>query len=147
MTRVDFYILSDNTLTRDKFACMLAGKALTQGLNIHIHTDSRESAEIMDDLLWTFRDISFIPHCLVDEDPQNKVPVNIGWNGALPGKDDALINLGTGIPEFAGSFARVMEIVVADKDSRELSRTRYRGYRDLGCELHTHEIESDNADV
>jgi len=147
MTRVDFYVLADDKINRDRFACMLTARAASQGLNIHIHTDTRDSALNIDDLMWTFRDISFIPHCLVDEAPQYNVPVNIGWNGTSPCTDDVLINLDTGIPEFAGSFTRIMEVVVPDKDSREQSRKRYRTYRDMGFDLHSHEMESDYANI
>lgn len=147
MTRVDFYILGPGNNSRDKLACALAGKAMGQGLNVHIHTDDRETAVVMDDLLWTFRDISFIPHGLADERDLNYTPVCIGWNGMNPDNREILINLGTEIPEFAGSFARVMEIVVSDDDSRSQSRDHYRRYRDMGFEMHSHELESDNATI
>lgn len=146
MTRVDFYILSTEESSRDKFACALAGKALTRGNPVHIHTDSRESAVLMDDLLWTFRDISFIPHALADETLEHDCPVAIGWNGINPKSCEILINLGADIPEFVRSFVRVMEIVVTDAASRQQSRDRYRRYRDMGFELHSHELESDHAD-
>lgn len=147
MTRVDFYILAASNSSRDKFACTLAGKAVGQDLNVHIHTDDRETAVVMDDLLWTFRDISFIPHGMADKEGLDNTPVCIGWNGITPDNREVLINLGTEIPEFAGSFTRIMEIVVTDEDSRRQSRDHYRRYRDMGFEMHSHELESDNAAI
>ena len=126
---------------------MLTGKALTRGNQVHIHTNSRESAALMDDLLWTFRDISFIPHALADETVEHDCPVAIGWNGIVPSSAEILINLGADIPAFVRSFTRVMEIVVTDAASRQQSRDRYRRYRDMGFELHSHELESDHADI
>lgn len=145
MTRVDFYILAPGNGSRDKFACALAGKAMGRGLDVYIHTDNRETAAVLDDLLWTFRDISFIPHELADERDLKTTPVCIGWNGRIPDSREILINLGAQIPEFAGSFSRVMEIVVTDEDSRRESRDRYRRYREMGFEIHSHELESENA--
>lgn len=145
MARADFYILSAAESSRDRFACVLTGKALGQGHHVHIHTDSRESAVLMDDLLWTFRDISFIPHTLADEATVNSTPVCIGWNGMTPQTDEILVNLGADIPAFVRSFTRVMEIVVADTASRQQSRERYRRYRDMDFEMHSHELESDHA--
>lgn len=144
MARVDFYILSAAESSRDKFACVLTGKALGQGHHVHIHTDTRESALLMDDLLWTFRDISFIPHALADESSRSDAPVCIGWNGTTPNTDEMLVNLGAEIPAFVRSFTRVMEIVVTDAAAREQSRERYRRYRDMGFEMHNHELESDH---
>lgn len=145
MTRVDFYILSSDKSSRDKLACALTGKALAQGQQVYIHTESRESAALMDDLLWTFRDISFIPHTLANEAAEHNSQVCIGWKGITPNSSDILINLGLEIPEFIRSFTRVMEIVVTDGASRQQSRDRYRRYRDMGFELHSHELESDHA--
>lgn len=145
-TRVDFYILPGDASSSDKFACVLTGKAVNQGQKVHIHTSSRESAVLMDDLLWTFRDISFIPHALADE-MGTDTPVCIGWNGTSPDTGEILINLGPEIPEFVSSFDRVMEIVVTDAASRQQSRDRYRRYRDMGFELHSHELESDHANI
>lgn len=145
MTRVDFYILSSDKSSRDKFACVLTGKALVQGQQVYIHTESRESAALIDDLLWTFRDISFIPHSLAQEAAENSCPVSIGWNGTTPNTGEILINLGLEIPAFVRNFTRVMEIVVTDEESRRQSRDRYRSYRDMGFKLHSHELESDHA--
>ena len=145
MTRVDFYILTADESSRDRFACALTGKALCQGRQVYIHTGSRESALLLDDLLWTFRDISFIPHALADDKAGGNGPVCIGWDGDSPVSGDVLINLGTDIPASAADFSRVMEIVVTDAASRQQSRDRYRRYRELGFELHSHELESDYA--
>ena len=147
MTRVDFYILSTDESSRDRFACALSGKAVAQGHQVYIQTGSRESAQLLDDLLWTFRDISFIPHALADDNGGEGVPVHIGWDGDSADSGDVIINLGNDIPAHAGAFSRVMEIVVTDAASRQQSRDRYRRYRELGFEMHSHELESDHANL
>ena len=51
----------------------MTAKVRRQGLMVHIHAESRDEAVKLNDLLWTFRDISFVPHCLADErkDPES----------------------------------------------------------------------------
>ena len=78
MSRVDFYILPEGTGT-DRFACTMAKKAWSAGNRVHIHTQSEENARSMDDLLWTFRDISFIPHEIYDGSVNEETPVTIGF--------------------------------------------------------------------
>jgi len=65
MSRVDFYILADGD-SPEHFACSIAHKARQQDYDIYIHTDSKENAARMDELLWTHKDISFLPHSLID---------------------------------------------------------------------------------
>ena len=140
MTRVDFYILH-NQNPPENFACALSNKIIRQGLNIHIHTESRESAVSLDDYLWTFNDISFLPHQLADSTDGIESPIIIGWNGIEPSGSNVLINLNTTIPDFAGSFNRIIEIVAANEPQREQARERYREYRQRGYELHNHDME------
>ena len=60
---VDFYVL--NSLAKEgayRFLCRLVDKAYPLQKQIYIHTSSHEEAQRIDELLWTFRDTSFIPH-------------------------------------------------------------------------------------
>ena len=63
MAEVSFYILSSALLQeRYLFACKLIEKAYRNGQFCYILTDSDEQSQLLDDLLWTFRAGSFIPH-------------------------------------------------------------------------------------
>lgn len=146
MPRVDFYILQAQD-PPEKFACSISGKIFRQGLNIHIHTDSREAAVALDDYMWTYRDISFLPHQLADNGSQPDIPISIGWNGSVPIDGGVLINLGIKIPEFAADFARIIEIVAAYDPLRSQARDRYRQYRELGYEMHNHDIDTKYANA
>ena len=143
MSRVDFYILQ-GTKTQDRFACDIAGKAWQNGNNVYIHTASRDAAMTLDDLLWTFNDISFIPHAVIEAGSQPDVPVMIGWNGDPPGNSTVMINLTGDIPAFAGKFAIIVEVVAGSDEEKDLARQRYRGYRDGGHEMYNHTIENDD---
>ena len=124
MARVDFYILQDQS-PPERFACAISGKVFRQGLKIHIHTGSRESAAALDDLMWTYRDISFIPHQLADSGTDGDTPITIGWPGTAVNHASVLINLDEKIPDFAGDFARIIEIVAAYDPLRGQAREQY----------------------
>lgn len=142
MSRVDFYILAGTgEASRHNFACRLAEKAYRLENRVHIHTANRQQAEVIDALLWTFRDGSFVPHELIGAVSRNTgAPVTIGFNESDIGDQDLLINLGDEIPDKVASFPRVAELVTSDEESRQKSRQRFVRYRELGAELETHNI-------
>ena len=146
MNRVDFYILQDQN-PPEHFACAISNKLVRQGLPVHLLAENREAAVNLDDYLWTYRDISFLPHKLVDDRNPPDTPVTIGWHGSAHPYDGVLINLGMNIPDIAGAFARIIEIVAAYDPPRAQARDRYRQYRDRGYELHNHDIEPKNANL
>jgi len=143
MIRVDFYILPENSMS-DRFTCALANKVWQDGNNIYIHTANREAAVLMDKLLWTFNDISFLPHDLYDGHNNGNIPVLIGWNEQPPDNCQVMINLTEDIPPAADRFPRIIEIVAGNKEFRQSARNRYRNYRDRGFELHDHTLENDH---
>ena len=122
---------------------MITHKVWTTGQMLFINTDSREMAEQLDNLLWTYHDISFIPHDLLIDNKTKQSPVMIGWQKFFPQKNEVLLNLASEIPTEVERFARIIEIVSGDGSLRQLSRDKYRTYRDRGYELHNHSIESD----
>lgn len=141
MTRVDFYISNngrpDNELHT---ACRLADKAYQLGHRIYIHTSDAGQSQKIDDLLWTFRDGSFVPHCFDKDDDAAEHPVVIGHDDSPSEVRDVMINLASDIPTFFSRFERVAEVVNGDASMREASRDRYRFYKERGYELNTHEI-------
>ncbi|WP_019218115.1 DNA polymerase III subunit chi [Legionella tunisiensis] len=140
--RVDFYLLNSHEASaRWLLACRLLEKAYLRGHQVFVYCDTKHDAEQIDELLWTFKDNSFIPHNLQGEGPEPPPAIQLGYQGEPRGFNDILLNLATPIPSFYARFRRVMEIVVNDETAKELSRAHYREYRAKQCELHTHEIE------
>jgi DNA polymerase-3 subunit chi len=140
MPRVDFYVLPENS-SAERFACTIANKAWQQGHAVYIQTASREAAGTMDDLLWTFNDISFIPHVVTESDTPPAERVVIGWQNQPPGNYEVLINLTAEIPSATDRFARIVEIVAGDSRQKDQARKRYKCYREQGYELHNHALE------
>lgn len=141
--KVDFYLLSDTEpRARLRTACRLAEKAYDQGLRVTLRTGgAAETAEI-DELLWSFSDRSFVPHCVwpADSAVAAETPVLIG-SGALPESHrDVLVNLGDDAPPGFEGYARVLEIVGADEAAKTLGRSRWRRYREHGANPESHNL-------
>ena len=142
MARVDFYVLARaDERARHILACKLAEKAWRLENSVYIHAKDSSDAKRLDELLWTFRDGSFVPHGLAGRnDGTEYSPIVIGSGAEGIGNRDLLINLCDEIPPFLEGFPRVAELVTSDETCRERSRVRYATYRDQGHELNTHNL-------
>ena len=142
MTRVDFYVLgASGDRSRQHFACRLAEKAYRLNNTIHIRTADQHAAEIIDELLWTYRDGSFVPHEIaVPGAGKPQSAITISHENSPREQTDLLINLTDEVPAECASFPRVAEIVTSDDIARQRSRKRYAEYRELGHTLETHKI-------
>jgi DNA polymerase-3 subunit chi len=143
MPRVDFYILPES-MTAQRFACDMAARVRRDGLDVLIHAPSRAEAVVLDGLLWTFRDISFLPHALADDADAGPAPIVLGWPGIDPAPRRVLINLDEQAPAFAGEFEHIVEPVPSG--GRAASRARWKHYRDLGWDLDSHALEPGRAE-
>lgn len=142
MTRVDFYLLATaDEAGCERFACRLAEKAFRTGHRIYLNGASRQQVERLDELLWTFRPGSFVPHRLADTG-EEELPVLIGCSEQDPGEvADVLINLADDPPPFFSRFRRVAEIVNRSPEQRAKGRARYRYYQERGYPLAHHNID------
>lgn len=139
MTRIDFYIIDQGeTLVRERFSCRLARKAFRLGQRLHIHAGGQPEVAQLDELLWTFSDISFLPHAPLGSDED--APITVGCSGSPDPAPELLINLAEDIPAFFSRFARLAEIVGTDEKSRALGREHFRFYRDRGYPLQVHNL-------
>ena len=141
MARVDFYVLEqqDQISARHHFACRLTDKAFRMGNKVYLHVSSAEEAQQLDDLLWTFKEDSFVPHSVKGE-PQPS-SVEIGFQDNLDTSYDLLINLTNNIPIFFNKFDRISEIVIQKEDILDASRLSYKSYKEQGHTLHLHKIK------
>lgn len=143
MSRVDFYVLSqDGPDARQRFACRLAEKAAEQGHRVYLQTAALGDAQRLDDLLWTFNERGFLPHELATgPGPSHpKVMVLVGAVAAPATHRDLLINLTDVLPAELESYTRIAEIVDTDPTRKQLSRDRYKAYRERGCEMESHNV-------
>lgn len=140
--RVDFYLLAEaDAGARMRFACRLTEKAYHQDHRVHLHAASAAGAGELDELLWSFRQGSFVPHELTTAGTTTTSPVTIGHGPAMPPQADLLINLSDELPDFLDQFARVAEVVDGSETSVAAARKRFREYRNRGTEPATHKMD------
>lgn len=142
MTRVDFYVLTDERADAHlRFACRLTEQAHADGHQLFLCVADTNAGAQLDGLLWTFRQGSFVPHGrIADLDGDNDTtPVVIGSTEPPLRFDDVLINLSDDVPGFFSRFQRSVEIVTPA--NRQAARARYRFYQDRGYPLETHNIK------
>ncbi len=141
MTRISFYLLQDaQPQARLLTACRLAEKVYQSGSQLYVHAVDEAQTQQLNQLLWTFRQGSFIPHERADQDDETS-PILIGHTPQPPPRiNDVLLNLAIEVPVFFSRFERVLEVVGSQAEEREQARSRFRFYRDRGYELETHEL-------
>lgn len=121
-------------------ACRIAEKAWKQDHRVFVHTQSAQAAAEMDDLLWTFRQDSFVPHGRDHDGTDIHTKVLIGDGGQPTQPMDVLINLTDSVPLFFERFPRVAEIIPNDAKQKSLGRERFRYYREKGCTVESHRL-------
>ena len=142
MTRINFYVLQTSKANaRLEFICRLTEKVYNKGHSILLHTDDIRQTEMISDLLWTWKQGSFIPHEIHTDETTADCPIVISHHPNLTtDMQDVLINMANEIPLFFSQFDRVTEIVDQDEENRQGARKRYRFYQDRGYPLESHEI-------
>ncbi len=148
MAEVSFYILSsESTQQRYAFACKLIEKAYRSGHICYVLTDTQEQSRFLDDLLWTFRAGSFIPHQLYDgatpptQVAKGKAKVTlIGTLKAPEHWQDTIINLSSHCPEDYDHAGRIFEILDDSEATKGPGRNRYRQYQESGLNITTHKM-------
>jgi DNA polymerase-3 subunit chi len=141
--QVDFYLLNDDDARAVyRTACRLAEKAYEQGHRVVVRTPDTAATAQVDEMLWTFSDRSFVPHCVWPGEPAlvEATPVLVSSAAGPDTHRGVLINLTTSVPEDGAVFERVLEIVAADDESKRLARTRWRTYRESGFEPRSHNL-------
>jgi DNA polymerase-3 subunit chi len=139
MTRVGFYVVqAAEPGQRLSVAVRLADKAFQRGHRIFINAADEAQARALDELMWSFRPSSFLPHGLHGQEHADTVA--IGWGQEPHNHSDLLINLQLEIPSFFSRFARVAEVVTQDPDSLEALRASWTFYKERGYQLEKHDL-------
>jgi DNA polymerase-3 subunit chi len=139
MTRVGFYVVqAAEPGQRLSVAVRLADKAFQRGHRIFINAADEAQARALDELMWSFRPSSFLPHGLHGQEHSDTVA--IGWGQEPHKHSDLLINLQLEIPSFFSRFARVAEVVTQDPDSLDALRASWTFYKERGYQLEKHDL-------
>lgn len=151
--QVDFYLLeTSDEQSRMKTLCRLAEKIQRMGHEILVLTSDREQSEMLDTLMWTFSQSSFLPHAVADSTDEHQssqfkrnetgqqVPVMI-HHVMLEKLPEVLINLKDDIPQ-STDIQRVVEIVNQDELVKINGRQKYRTYKKQNFSIKTHNIST-----
>jgi DNA polymerase-3 subunit chi len=126
------------TTSRLQFrVCEIAEEIYGRGEKVQLLVPDPGQASRLDDLLWTFRPDSFIPHGLLESNGGNPgLPVVISTREhTVPGIRHLLM-LEFSSPDFLRSFAQAIHLVVVDhRERREASRKYWVQLRDAGFAL------------
>jgi DNA polymerase-3 subunit chi len=139
MTKVGFYVVRDSDEgQRLHVAARLADKAFQRGHRIFINAADEAQAHSLNELLWTFRPTSFLPHGLYGDAHADRIA--IGWGQEPTDHNDLLINLQLDIPRFFSRFQRVAEVVTQDPASLAALRRSWTLYKERGYQLEKHDL-------
>ena len=135
MTEILFVEVTTNRL--EFRVCELAEGIYARGERLQILAPDSAQASRLDDLLWSFRPDSFIPHGLLKPAGANPtLPVVLTTREEpVPGIRH-LIMLELASPEFTRSFVEAIHFVVVDnRERREASRRYWVQLREAGFTL------------
>lgn len=156
LKKIAFYILNDETIkARNLLTCRLVNKAYEQKLLTYIFTSSTQETEDLNVQLWTFSDISFVPHQIYEDISNNTTITNdkiinqtdnllqvlIGNTTPPSHYNQVLINLTNQTPFFIERFSHVIEVVINNSQEKNFARERYKYYQSLGYSIVTHNID------
>ena len=138
MTRIEFHF---NAPDRLNYACRLLRKIYAGQLRVGV-IGAQPLLGHLDQALWTFSALDFIPHALVQpgQPVVQGTAVVLAETVAALGQVDVLVNLGEGVPMGFESMARLIEIVTSDDLDRANARSRWKQYTQRGYELIRHDL-------
>jgi DNA polymerase-3 subunit chi len=125
------------------YACRLLRKAQAQGARVVVTGDA-QALRALDERLWTFEPLSFVPHALLQPGrppPQRLLqptPIWLVEPGAEPPHREVVLNLGPQALPDAAACGRLIEIVADDAAERAAGRQRWRAYEAQGCTIQHH---------
>ena len=132
--KVDFYVyeLSDYQFYQ-RLVCNLVEEAYNQENNILLLCENEQSCENLDELLWTFKDVSFIPH---EKKLKNKI---LTQHINITKKEQSLIlmNLTYSFPDSFETYDRVIEMSGYDENTRQKARLNFKRYKTMNFEINS----------
>lgn len=137
MTRIDFH---SNVPDKLAYACRLVRKARAGDFKVVILTADQQSLAALDESLWTFSGLDFLPHVTAGDPLAGSTPIILtdSDQAELP-HHQILINLSATTPANFARFERMFEIVASDDADKAAGRERYRHYQQRGYPL-THYV-------
>jgi DNA polymerase-3 subunit chi len=129
MAEVLFYHLETQPLERVLPA--LLEKTLERGWRAVIETSSRQRAEAIDALLWSFRDDSFLPHGIAGEPTDPEQPVLIAMDDGNPNAANVRFFVDRAVPQSGAGYQRIVYMFSGhDPDAVGEAREAWKALRE-----------------
>lgn len=143
MTEVAFHFNAPDKLG---YACRLLRKAVGTGARVMVTGDSATLCEL-DQALWTFAPLEFLPHCYGDVTPTTLAasPLVLAESVRSAPYLEVLVNLGSAVPEGFERFERLIELVTGEESDRVDARSRWKHYADRGYAIKRHDLVGRDA--
>lgn len=133
MTEILFYHLETRPL--EKVLPVLLEKTLERGWRAVVEVGSLDRARLIDDLLWNYRDDSFLPHGLEGQGNDADQPVLIAAGPDNANAADVRFYVDRAVPREGGSYTRIVYLFSGhDPEALAEARTAWRALRE-GNEL------------
>lgn len=143
--RVDFYILENQSnMARFPFTCKIIEKIYQEQIKTLILCHSNAEAEELDELLWTFKEILFIPHIFSKKNLlynyQPLIEINIVEN-SFDCENKIIIYFSTEetLPKLEKA-SRIIEVVSKESEVKQEARKHFQWFRQQGYDIKTHTI-------
>ncbi len=144
--QLDCYRVAPGGRSPEQVACALAEKAFRQGYRVHLQVPDAAAAEALDELLWTFRADSFVPHCLLssaaDASAPDTAPVTVGASTPPPPSERSLLLLVGAVSGAGGELFQRVATVMAEDDAAALDAVQQLAdaARERGVEVREHRL-------
>lgn len=136
--KVAEFIRLESPGDRLRFVCRRVQKCCEGGASVAVRLGSQEETERLDDMLWTFQDISFIPHVRFCDSQKPVIePVVIYCAREPIDEADVLVEAAGGEPgDHFRPFCHLFDFAeVYDESLKEASRRRYKAYQQAGYSM------------
>ena len=138
MTKVDFYVLAENSFENCiTFTCRLAAKVFQQGHGLLIKAPAKLTT-LIDKALWQHPPAeSFLPHA-IDNTKQQLIVKKL----TDPAPPSVVINMNADLVEQVDRYQRILQILPNHPELLAQGRQQFRHYQQLGLAIHTHKLTS-----
>jgi len=137
VTRIDFY---SNAEPKLEVACRLVDKVIQQHLCVVVYAPDENTARSFNSLLSAHPVVGFVPHWIAQHALSSETPVVIAREDTEMAHYEVILNLHADSPPSFSRFERLVELVGANDDDRQLARGRFRFYRDRGYEINHYDL-------
>ncbi|KKB81149.1 DNA polymerase III subunit chi [Devosia soli] len=129
MAEVLFYHLEVRPL--ESVLPQLLEKTIERGWRAVVETGSRERAENLDTLLWTYRDDSFLPHGLAGEETDGHQPILLATDESNPNGATVRFFVDRAVPQSTEGYNRIVYMFSGlDPEAVAEARQAWRTLRD-----------------